>query len=98
MFELDYGFTEDQKMMRDLARKIAREQIRPVAAKYDESGEFPWPIMKILAEAGLFGVFIPEAYGGTGGGVDGAGKNGGVGSVGGEDIGLADEHLLLVSI
>jgi alkylation response protein AidB-like acyl-CoA dehydrogenase len=69
MFELDYGFTEDQKMMRDLARKIAREQIRPVAAKYDESGEFPWPIMKILAEAGLFGVFIPEAYGGTGGGV-----------------------------
>ncbi len=69
MIDLDYGLTDDLKEIQALTRKIAREKIRPVAAKYDESGEFPWEIMKILAEAGLFGVFIPEAYGGTGGGV-----------------------------
>lgn len=69
MFEIDYGFSEDQKSIQALARKIARDKIRPVAAKYDESGEFPWEIMHILSEAGLFGVFIPEAYGGTDGGV-----------------------------
>ena len=64
-----YGFTEDQLMIRDLARQIAREQIEPVRAKYDISGEFPWDIVKILADAGLFGVYIPEEYGGTGGGI-----------------------------
>ncbi|MFC1524840.1 acyl-CoA dehydrogenase family protein [Planctomycetota bacterium] len=69
MFEFDYGLTADQKEIQALARKIAREKIRPVAAKYDESGEFPHEIMKTMAKAGLFGVFIPEEYGGTGGGV-----------------------------
>lgn len=67
MFETNDYLTEEQEAMRQLARDIAREKIRPVAAKYDETGEFPWPIMKVLAEAGLFGAFIPEAYGGTGG-------------------------------
>jgi butyryl-CoA dehydrogenase len=67
MFEIDYGFTDEQKALRDLTRKIALQEIKPVAAKYDQSGEFPWEIMKVLAEAGLFGVFIPEQYGGTGG-------------------------------
>ncbi|MDQ7780811.1 MAG: acyl-CoA dehydrogenase family protein [Planctomycetota bacterium] len=69
MFDYDYGFTEDQLALRDLARKIAEEKVRPVAAKYDESEEFPWPVMKIFADAGLFGVYIGEEYGGTGGGV-----------------------------
>ena len=56
-------------MVRDLARKIAREKIRPVAAHYDETEEFAWDIMKILADSDLFGVYIPESYGGLGGGV-----------------------------
>ncbi|MBL7071224.1 MAG: acyl-CoA dehydrogenase family protein [Candidatus Omnitrophica bacterium] len=66
---MDYLFTEEQVMIRDLARQIAEEKIRPVAAEYDESGEFPWPIVKILAESDLCGIYIPEQYGGTGGGV-----------------------------
>ncbi|MCK4908346.1 MAG: acyl-CoA dehydrogenase family protein [Planctomycetes bacterium] len=66
MFDTDYGFTEEQIAMRDLARQIAQEKIEPVRAKYDENGEFPWDIIKILAKQGLFGVFIPEEYGGTG--------------------------------
>jgi butyryl-CoA dehydrogenase len=66
---MDYLLTEEQIMIRDLARQIAEEKIRPVAAQYDESGEFPWPIVKILAESDLCGIYIPEEYGGTGGGV-----------------------------
>lgn len=66
---MDYLLTEQQIMVRDLARKIAREKIKPVAAKYDESEEFAWEIVKVLADSDLFGVYIPEAYGGLGGGV-----------------------------
>jgi butyryl-CoA dehydrogenase len=66
---LSYLFSEEQIMIRDLARKIAEEKIKPVAAKYDESEEFPWEVMKILAQSDLFGVYIPQEYGGLGGGV-----------------------------
>ncbi|MBI4712015.1 MAG: acyl-CoA dehydrogenase family protein [Planctomycetes bacterium] len=65
MFETNYNLTEEQQTLRQLARDIAVEKIKPVAAKYDEANEFPWPIVKILADAGLFGVFIDEQYGGT---------------------------------
>ena len=66
---MDYLFTEQQIMIRDLARQIAQEKIKPVAAHYDETEEFAWPIMKILGESDLFGVYIPEQYGGLGGGI-----------------------------
>jgi len=66
---MDYLLTEQQKMIQELARKIAVEKIKPVAAEYDEKEEFPWPIVKVIAEADLFGIYIPEAYGGMGGGV-----------------------------
>src|SRR3990170_8671915 len=56
-------------MIRDLARKIAVEKVFPVRAELDEKEEFPWEIMKVCAEAGLFGVSIEEEYGGFGGGV-----------------------------
>ena len=66
---MDYFLTEEQKMLKELARKIAEEKIIPVRAELDEKEEFPWEIMKVCAEAGLFGVAIPEEYGGVGGGV-----------------------------
>lgn len=66
---MDYVLTEEQKMIRDLARQIADEKIRPVAAEYDEKEEFPWPILKVIAESDLSGIYIEEAYGGMGGGV-----------------------------
>jgi alkylation response protein AidB-like acyl-CoA dehydrogenase len=56
-------------MIRDLARKIAAEKVAPVRAELDEREEFPWEIMRLCGEAGLFGVSIPEEYGGFGGGV-----------------------------
>jgi alkylation response protein AidB-like acyl-CoA dehydrogenase len=66
---LDYFLTEQQQEIRNLTRTIAEEQVLPVRAALDEAEEFPWEIMKILADAGLFGVYIPEEYGGLGGGL-----------------------------
>jgi butyryl-CoA dehydrogenase len=61
---LDYGFTEEQVMIRDLARKIAVEKVLPVRAELDETGEFPHEIMKAFSEADLCGLYIPEELGG----------------------------------
>lgn len=66
---MDYFLTEEQQMIKELARRIADEKVAPKAAHYDETGEFPWEIMKILADSDLFGVYLPEAYGGMGGGI-----------------------------
>lgn len=66
---MDYLLNEEQRMIKDIARQIADEKIRPVSAEYDEKEEFPWPIMKTIAESDLFGIYIEEKYGGTGGGV-----------------------------
>ena len=63
---LDYFLTEEHKMIRDMAKTIADEVVRPVAAEYDRKGEFPWPVVDKMAEAGLFGVYIGEEYGGIG--------------------------------
>ena len=56
-------------MIKELAARIADERVAPVAAELDEKEEFPWEIMKVLAESDLCGVYIPEQYGGLGGGV-----------------------------
>lgn len=66
---MDYLLNEQQVMIRDLARQIANDKIRPIAAKYDESEEFAWDIVKVIAESDLFGIYIPEEFGGMGGGV-----------------------------
>ncbi|MFW5999561.1 MAG: acyl-CoA dehydrogenase family protein [Halanaerobiaceae bacterium] len=66
---MDYFLSEKQKIICDLAERIAKERIEPVAAEYDESGEFPWDIMEVLAQSDMFRVFIPEEYDGLGGGV-----------------------------
>ena len=66
---MEYFLTEEQQMIQEIAEKIATEKVRPVRAELDESEEFPWEIMKILAQSDLFGVYLPEEYGGLGGGV-----------------------------
>ncbi len=63
---MDYLLTEEQIMIRDLARQIAEEKIVPVRAELDEQNKFPRDIMKAMAQADLFGIFIPEEYGGLG--------------------------------
>ena len=65
---MDYFLTDEQKMIKEIAAKIAREKIKPVRAELDEKEEFPHEIMKVLAQSDLFGLYIPEKYGGMGGG------------------------------
>jgi butyryl-CoA dehydrogenase len=65
--ELDYGLTEEQQMIREVARKVAVEKIAPIALEYDEKEELPWEAVKAIADADLAGVYIPEEYGGMGG-------------------------------
>jgi len=66
---LHYFLTPEQLMIQDLARKIAQDKVVPARAELDEREEFPWDLMKVCAEAGLFGVSIAEEYGGFGGGI-----------------------------
>src|SRR5271157_1410377 len=56
-------------MIKDLAAQVAREKIAPIAAELDESGEFPWDVVKTLAQSDLFRVFVPKEYDGLGGGI-----------------------------
>jgi len=65
---LEYFLSEQQKTIKNLARRIAEERVLPVRAELDEKAEFPWSIMKDLADADMFRVFIPEEYEGLGGG------------------------------
>jgi acyl-CoA dehydrogenase len=43
---LNFTLSSDQAALKDLARKFAREEIMPVAAHYDKTGEYPWPVIK----------------------------------------------------
>jgi len=63
---MDYLLTEEQLMIRDLARQIAVEKIVPVRAELDEHNKFPTDIIKAMAQADLMGLYIPEEYGGMG--------------------------------
>lgn len=60
------ALTEEQKMMRDLAREFAQNEIEPVAAEIDETSTFPLENLKKMAELGLLGIPFEEEYGGSG--------------------------------
>jgi len=61
---MEHLLSEEQRAIRDLARTIAEEKVKPVRAKYDEEGTFPWDIVREMAKVDLFRVFVPTAYDG----------------------------------
>lgn len=65
---MDYFYTEQQQMIIETAREITNEKIIPVRAELDEKNEFPKEILQDIAKADLFSIFVPEEYGGFGGG------------------------------
>lgn len=65
---MEYFLTEDQKIIKSLARRLAEERILPVRAQLDETEEFPWSIIHDIAASDLFRVFVPAEYEGLGGG------------------------------
>ena len=64
---LDAGvsFSDEERMLLDAVRVLARDEIAPRAAAYDRSGEFPWDNVKAINALGLNAMFVPEAYGGA---------------------------------
>ena len=63
---MEFGFSEEQLMIQDVARRIAQEKIAPSAEEFDRSGEFPLDNIRLLGENGLMGIEVPEEYGGAG--------------------------------
>src|SRR6202048_1098794 len=63
---VSFELTDEQREIRDWVHDFAEKEIRPVAAQYDESEEFPWPVVKKAAEVGLYGVeFLQQTYADT---------------------------------
>lgn len=66
---MQYDLTEEQKMLRDMTRRLSKEKIEPGAKERDEKGEWDWGVVDVLRENGLMGVDFPEQYGGGGAGL-----------------------------
>jgi len=63
---MDFQLTDEQLMIQAAAKDFAEQQIAPVAAEFDASGEFPLANIQAMGELGLMGIEVPEAYGGAG--------------------------------
>jgi len=61
-----FPFTDEHKMIRNAARDFAQKEIAPIAAQFDESGEFPYETIKKMGAMGFMGMEVPETYGGAG--------------------------------
>ena len=58
--------TDAQRMIRDMAREFAENEVRPLAPEIDRTDEFPWKLFNRMGELGLLGMTLPEEYGGSG--------------------------------
>ena len=63
---LTLALTDEHRMLRDAVRDFAQKEIVPIAAEYDESGDFPLDTIRKMGEMGLMGIEVPEEYGGAG--------------------------------
>ncbi|MDY0241922.1 MAG: acyl-CoA dehydrogenase family protein, partial [Rhodospirillaceae bacterium] len=64
---MDFNLNEEQAMIRDMVRKFAENEIKPIAAAIDREQRFPAETVEKMKELGLMGLSIPEEYGGSGG-------------------------------
>ncbi|HPB81041.1 MAG TPA: acyl-CoA dehydrogenase family protein, partial [Spirochaetota bacterium] len=62
---MNLPLTDEQIMIRDMIRDFARSEIEPAAHEYNEAGRYPEDIIRKLGELGIFGMMIPEQYGGA---------------------------------
>ena len=63
---MDLKLTDPQRILQETVRDFCGREIIPVAGEYDRKEEFPWPIVRRLAELGLLGILVPPEYGGAG--------------------------------
>ncbi|HLD28960.1 MAG TPA: acyl-CoA dehydrogenase family protein, partial [bacterium] len=66
---LDYGFSEEQLAIKDLAYEFAVKKIKPLREEFDAKEEFPRSIVEDMRKSELFGLWLPAEYGGSGGGI-----------------------------
>jgi alkylation response protein AidB-like acyl-CoA dehydrogenase len=64
---VDFRLSDEHAALRKSVEDFARDVVAPTAAHYDETGEFPYPVIRAMGEMGLFGLPFPEEYGGMGG-------------------------------
>ena len=63
---MNFDLSEEQRLIRDTVRDFAEREIKPVAKELDEKAEFSYDLTKKMGELGLFGMYLPEKYGGQG--------------------------------
>lgn len=63
---MDYNLSEEHELIRQTVRDFAEREIKPVAQELDEKAEFSIPLTRRMGELGLFGMYLPEKYGGQG--------------------------------
>ncbi len=63
---MDFTLSEEHQMIKDMARDFAQKEIAPIAAHFDETGEFPYDTIMKMGAQGLMGIEVPEEYGGAG--------------------------------
>jgi acyl-CoA dehydrogenase len=61
---INFQLSDEQRMIRDMARDFAQNEILPLAEEYDQSHEFPWPVIRKAQEVEIMNLNIPEEYGG----------------------------------
>ena len=66
---ISFQLSDEQRMIRDMARDFAQKEILPVAEEYDQSHEFPWPVIRKAQEVEIMNLNVPDKYGGPGLGV-----------------------------
>jgi butyryl-CoA dehydrogenase len=64
---MNLDLTDEQRMIRDVARDFAEREVRPIAAEIDRDAKFPHETIKRMGELGLMGILTPERWGGAGG-------------------------------
>jgi alkylation response protein AidB-like acyl-CoA dehydrogenase len=64
--EMDFGFTEEQRMLRRMVREFAEREIAPHAEEIDATDEFPYNLFRRMGDVGLLGLPFPPKYGGSG--------------------------------
>jgi alkylation response protein AidB-like acyl-CoA dehydrogenase len=63
---MNFDYTEEQRMIRDMVRDFAENEVRPRLQSIEYEGKFPRDLVKKMAELGLLGLNVPEEYGGAG--------------------------------
>ncbi|MGD9506501.1 MAG: acyl-CoA dehydrogenase family protein [Syntrophobacteraceae bacterium] len=66
---MQYGLTEEQVLLQNMVRRLAKEKVAPGAGRRDEDGKFDWEMVELMRENGLYGIDFPEEHGGSSAGL-----------------------------